>query len=145
MGNALVGLQRIFLESEWPDLSAGGGVFWFRRHAAKLLSAALLHESVSPHQARLAAGTVRYSAGSLYSGYYLLCGKTSHRPGHCVVNVLAWSTVRCSISPVVKTDFFRRAHIQHHKIVFVYINISFFSDRFKVLITNSLFLLSKML
>ena len=80
MGHALVGLQRIFPESERAHLPAGGGLFWFGGHAAQLLSAAQLYEVVPSDQTRLAAGPVRRAAGGVYTGYYLLCGKTPHRP-----------------------------------------------------------------
>lgn len=89
MGDALVGLQRVFSESERPDLSAGGSMLRSGRYAAQLLSAPVLHAGVSPDQAPMADGSLRRPAGSLYFGYNLLCGMASHRPGHCVVNVPA--------------------------------------------------------
>lgn len=97
MGDALVGLQWIFSESERPNMSGGSGVFWVGRHVAQLLSAAILHEGVSSDQAQMAADHLWHSAGGLYSGYYLLCGKTTYRPGHCVVNVPAWFFAFCRL------------------------------------------------
>lgn len=102
MGHALVGLQRILFQPEWSDLSAGSHVLWAGRHAAQLLSAALLHESVSSNQARLAAGPVRHPAGGIYSGYYLLCGKTPYGPGHYMVNVPARILYVLSFSTVIR-------------------------------------------
>ncbi len=89
MGDALVGLQRVLSEPEWPDLSAWGSVFRPGRYAAQLLSDSVLHAVVPSDQTWMAVGLLWHFAGGLYSGYNLLCGKTSHRPGHCLVNVPA--------------------------------------------------------
>lgn len=101
MGDALVGLQRVFSESERPDLSAGGSMLWSGRYAAQLLSAPVLHAGVPPDQAPMADGSLRRSAGSLYFGYNLLCGMASHRPGHCVVNVPACAFMQKSTMTVI--------------------------------------------
>lgn len=67
MGNALVGLQRIFFESERPHLPAWRGMLWPGGHAAQLPSAAVLYENISQDQAQMAAGAVRHPADDFYS------------------------------------------------------------------------------
>ena len=62
-------------------------MFWIGRYAAQLLSASVLHEDVSPDQARMAYDPLRHPAGGFHSGYYLLRGKAPYRPGYSVVNV----------------------------------------------------------
>ena len=53
MGTALVGLQRLFFESQRPHLPAERRLFRAGRHAAQLLSSAILHAAVPPDSARL--------------------------------------------------------------------------------------------
>jgi len=72
VGDALVGLQRAFPESERAHLPAGGSAFRAGGHDAKLLSDAFLFKAVSQNPPRMETDFVRHFSDSVHSGYHLL-------------------------------------------------------------------------
>ena len=82
MGTALVGLQRLFFESQRPHLPAERRLLRAGRYAAQLLSSAILHAAVPPDSADMAADSLRHPPDRLHSGYHLLRSQTPYGAGY---------------------------------------------------------------